>query len=51
MIQALTTSILVTGLPPQYNLVVKAVMVLAVLLLQSDSARAALAGLVRARSR
>jgi simple sugar transport system permease protein len=51
VIQALTTSILVTGLPPQYNLVVKAVMVLAVLLLQSDSARAALAGLVRARSR
>ena len=41
MIQALTTSILTSGLPPEYNLVVKAVVVLVVLLLQSRNARAA----------
>lgn len=51
VIQALTTSILVTGVPPEYNLVVKAVMVVTVLLLQSDNARAAVAGLVGGRSR
>lgn len=39
VIQALTTSILISGLPPEYNLVVKAVVVLFVLLLQSDNAR------------
>ncbi len=42
VIQALTTSILVSGVPPEYNLVVKAVVVLIVLLLQSNNARAAL---------
>jgi galactofuranose transport system permease protein len=42
VIQALTTSILMSGLPPQYNLVIKAVVVLIVLLLQSDNARNAL---------
>src|SRR5579871_4031073 len=42
VIQALTTSILMSGLPPEYNLVVKAVVVLIVLLLQSDNARNAL---------
>ena len=36
VIQALTTSILMSGLPPEYNLVVKAVVVLIVLLLQSE---------------
>ena len=35
VIQALTTSILTSGLPPEYNLVVKAAVVLVVLLLQS----------------
>lgn len=39
IIQALTTSILISGLPPEYNLVVKAVVVLFVLLLQSDNLR------------
>jgi galactofuranose transport system permease protein len=48
VIQALTTSILVTGVPPEYNLVVKAVVVLVVLLLQSDSMRAALGRLFAA---
>ena len=42
VIQALTTSILTSGLPPEYNLVVKAVVVIIVLLLQSANARAAL---------
>ena len=42
VIQALTTSILTSGLPPEYNLVVKAVVVLIVLLLQSNNLRAAL---------
>ncbi len=42
VIQALTTSILISGLPPEYNLVVKALVVLFVLLLQSDNARRAL---------
>jgi simple sugar transport system permease protein len=41
VIQALTTSILTSGLPPEYNLVVKAGVVLVVLLLQSARARAA----------
>lgn len=35
VIQSLTTSILVSGLPPQYTLVVKAVVILLVLFLQS----------------
>jgi simple sugar transport system permease protein len=41
VIQALTTSILTSGLPPEYNLVVKAAVVLVVLLLQSARARSA----------
>ena len=43
IIQALTTSILISGLRPEYNLVVKAVVVLFVLLLQSANARQAIA--------
>jgi simple sugar transport system permease protein len=39
VIQTLATSILMSGLPPEYNLLVKAVVVLFVLLLQSDNAR------------
>jgi ribose/xylose/arabinose/galactoside ABC-type transport system permease subunit len=42
VIQTLTTSILTSGLPPEYNLVVKAVVVIIVLLLQSDNLRSAL---------
>ena len=42
VIQALTTSILTSGLPPEYNLVVKAVVVIIVLLLQSNNLRVAL---------
>jgi simple sugar transport system permease protein len=44
VIQALTTSILTSGLPPEDNLVVKAVVVVAVLLLQSRNVRAAFVG-------
>jgi simple sugar transport system permease protein len=39
VIQTLTTSILISGLPPEYNLIVKALVVLFVLFLQSDNAR------------
>jgi simple sugar transport system permease protein len=42
VIQTLTTSILTSGLPPEYNLVVKAIVVIVVLLLQSDNLRTAL---------
>lgn len=40
VIQALTTSILISGLPPEYNLMIKALVVLFVLFLQSENARA-----------
>jgi galactofuranose transport system permease protein len=50
VIQSLTTSILVSGMPPQYNLVVKAMVVLFVLL-QARSVREAVFGLVRRRPR
>ncbi len=49
IIQSLTTSILVSGLPPEYNLIVKAVVVLVVLLLQSRQLRERLLGMVGAR--
>ena len=49
IIQALVTSILMSGLPPEYNLLVKAVVVLFVLLLQSDNFRAAVVLLFRRR--
>ena len=39
VIQTLTTSILTSGVPPEYNLVVKAFVVVMVLLLQSDNMR------------
>jgi ribose/xylose/arabinose/galactoside ABC-type transport system permease subunit len=39
VIQSLTTTILTSGLPPEYNLVVKAVVVVIVLLLQSSNFR------------
>jgi galactofuranose transport system permease protein len=39
VIQSLTTSILMSGVPPEYNLVVKAVVILTVLLLQSQKIR------------
>jgi simple sugar transport system permease protein len=51
VIQALTTSILTSGLPPEYNLVVKAAVVIAVLLLQSAPARAAVARLIPGMTR
>jgi len=44
IIQGLTTSILVSGLPPEYNMVVKGVVVLIVLLLQSSRVRGAILG-------
>jgi ribose/xylose/arabinose/galactoside ABC-type transport system permease subunit len=50
IIQSLTTSILVSGLPPQYNLVVKAVVVLIVLLLQARPVRERIFGLIGRRT-
>ena len=49
IIQALTTSILMSGLPPEYNLLVKAVVVLFVLLLQSNNFRNAVVSQFRRR--
>ncbi len=49
IIQALVTSILMSGLPPEYNLLVKAVVVLFVLLLQSNNFRTAVILLFRRR--
>ncbi len=46
VIQALTTSILISGLPPEYNLVIKALVVLLVLFLQSDNARRSIQRLI-----
>ncbi len=48
IIQSLTTSILMTGLPPEYNLVVKAVVILAVLLIQAPKLRIQVANLAAA---
>lgn len=47
IIQSLTTSILMSGLPPEYNLVVKAVVILAVLLLQAPALRSGVTRLFR----
>ena len=51
VIQALTTSILSSGLPPEYNLVVEAVVVLVVLLLQSANFRRSALSIVARRKR
>ncbi len=51
VIQALTTSILISGLPPEYNLIIKALVVLFVLVLQSDKARQNLAAALWRRAR
>ena len=47
IIQSLTTSILVSGLPPEYNLIVKAAVVFVCLLLQSRPFRSSLGRLLR----
>jgi simple sugar transport system permease protein len=49
IIQSLTTSILVSGLPPEYNLIVKAIVVFLCLLLQARPAREAVSALFRTR--
>lgn len=46
VIQALTTSILISGLPPEYNLIIKALVVLLILFLQSANARRSISRLV-----
>ena len=51
VIQTLTTSILTSGLPPEYNLVVKAFVVLVVLLLQSNNARGLLFAVIGERKK
>ncbi|MEQ9507266.1 MAG: ABC transporter permease [Hyphomonas sp.] len=48
IIQSLNTAIVLSGIPPKFNLVIKAVVIIAVLLLQSSIAQAQLASL-RAR--
>jgi simple sugar transport system permease protein len=50
IIQGLTTSILVSGLPAQFNMIVKGVVVLLVLLLQSRRLRQAIVGLFTRRT-
>ena len=45
VIQTMVTSILMTGWPPEYNLLIKAILVLTILLLQSDNFRAAIVAL------
>jgi simple sugar transport system permease protein len=50
IIQSLTTSILVSGLPPEYNLIVKAIVVLLVLLLQAPPVREGLRNLFGAKT-
>ena len=47
IIQALTTSILMSGLPPEYNKLVKAIVILVVLLLQAPKFRTAVTALFR----
>ncbi|HLJ69915.1 MAG TPA: ABC transporter permease, partial [Roseiarcus sp.] len=46
IIQSLTTSILVSGLPPEYNLIVKAIVVFFCLLLQAQPVRQAVGGMM-----
>src|SRR5271157_4021152 len=50
VIQGLTTSILVSGLPAQFNMIVKGVVVLIVLLLGSRRLRQSIVGLFRRRT-
>jgi simple sugar transport system permease protein len=50
VIQGLTTSILVSGLPAQFNMIVKGVVVLIVLLLESRRLRQSIVGLFRRRT-
>ncbi|WP_237154249.1 ABC transporter permease [Oryzibacter oryziterrae] len=49
IIQSLTTSILMSGLPPEYNLVVKAIVILVVLLVQAPKLRSSIAVLFGSR--
>ncbi|WP_258570961.1 ABC transporter permease [Flavimaribacter sediminis] len=50
VIQSLTTATLISGLPPEYNLIIKALVVLTVLFLQSANARRAIHRLVYRRA-
>ena len=50
VIQSLTTATLISGLPPEYNLIIKALVVLTVLFLQSANARRAIRKLVYRRA-
>jgi simple sugar transport system permease protein len=49
VIQTMVTSILMSGLPPEYNLLIKAVLVLSILLLQSANFRGAVVALFARR--
>ena len=48
IIQAMNTGILMSGLPPEFNLIVKAGVIIAVLLLQSPRVRARVTGIAKA---
>ena len=50
VIQTMVTSILMSGLPPEYNLLIKAILVLIILLLQSNNFRAAVVSLFGRRA-
>ncbi|MBU1174631.1 MAG: ABC transporter permease [Alphaproteobacteria bacterium] len=49
VIQTMVTSILMSGMPPEYNLIIKALLVLIILLLQSNNFRAAVIALLGRR--
>jgi len=49
IIQTLATTIIVSGLPAKFNLLIKAIVILTVLLLQSEKFRHQLSGLFKLR--
>lgn len=51
VIQTMVTSILMSGLPPEFNLLIKAILVLIILLLQSDNSRAVVLALFGRRKK
>ena len=49
IVQALATTLVMSGVPPTFNLLIKSLVILAVLLLQSESFRRQIAGLAQGR--
>ena len=50
VIQALSTTVVMSGVPPTYNLLIKSLVIVAVLLLQSPAFRQQLMALIPVRS-